>query len=283
VVVSYLRLFVWPSGQSIDHAVAVPRQLLEIRVLAALAALVALAALAAWLWRRSAVGEPGWRLVAFGIGWFFIALSLEAGLVPIQDLMVEHRLYMPLVGLAIAVAAAAASLPSPVSRRAALALLTLSLVPLAVATRARNEVWRDDLTLWRDAELGNPRSPRVLFNIGEILIERGDIAGGEVYLRRALEVNPNFAPALANLGTIAASRGDLAGARRLLERAYDAEPDNWIAAVNLGDLALRRRDLLAARHYYEAAVRAASWEPIPRQRLSALEELERRAAPIAPR
>ena len=31
-----------------------------------------------------------------------------------------------------------------------------------------------------------------------------------------------------------------------------------------------RRDLTAARRYYEAAVRAAPWEPIARQKLAAL-------------
>ncbi|MBI4412055.1 MAG: tetratricopeptide repeat protein, partial [Deltaproteobacteria bacterium] len=38
------------------------------------------------------------RLVSFGILWFFITLSIESSVIPIRDVIFEHRLYLPSVG-----------------------------------------------------------------------------------------------------------------------------------------------------------------------------------------
>jgi Flp pilus assembly protein TadD len=47
------------------------------------------------------------RLVAFGILWFFITLSVESSIIPIPMLIDEYRVYLPSVGFFIAVAACA--------------------------------------------------------------------------------------------------------------------------------------------------------------------------------
>jgi len=46
------------------------------------------------------------RLIAFGIIWFFLALSVESSFIPIEDVIFEHRLYLPSIGTFIAFTAA---------------------------------------------------------------------------------------------------------------------------------------------------------------------------------
>jgi len=46
------------------------------------------------------------RLTAFGIFWFFMTLSVESSIIPIADVIFEHRLYLPSVGFFIAITSA---------------------------------------------------------------------------------------------------------------------------------------------------------------------------------
>ena len=99
VVVRYLRLLVFPYGQSIQHEVQRPVELGQPRTLAAIAILLAVLGAGFRLYPRS-------RLLAFSIFWFFLTLSIESSVFPLPDLMVEHRLYLPMVGFALFLPAA---------------------------------------------------------------------------------------------------------------------------------------------------------------------------------
>jgi hypothetical protein len=104
VIPRYLRLFVWPGGQSLDHDVAWadgPGS----GVLAGLA-IVSLLLLAAFTAHRRL------PLATLGILFCMVALLPESSLVPIRDAMVEHRMYLPMVGLTWVVAAALDALAS---------------------------------------------------------------------------------------------------------------------------------------------------------------------------
>ncbi len=225
VVVRYLGLLVFPAGQNLDHDVPVYRSILEPRVAASLALLAALAALAVFLYRRtSKPGAPGAldpaaRVVAFGVAWFFLALAVESSVIPISDLMVEHRVYLPSVGLfvaaATALAAAARRIPRIDAARATVLAGTLAAVVLSVATLARNEVWADDLSLWSDAALKSPRKPRPFVNLGTALALSGRRELGARVLRQAVALDPSSAYA----------RAQLAAALLTLGRTAEAEPE----------------------------------------------------------
>ncbi|KAB2965501.1 MAG: hypothetical protein F9K18_06500, partial [Thermoanaerobaculia bacterium] len=117
VLVTYLRLLVWPAGQNLDWDVPVYRGFAHAPVLLSFLLLATLAALAGVLISRSRRGaDPAWGWAGFGVLWFFLALAVESSLVPIQDLLVEHRLYLPSAGL-LAAAAAALALVAPARRR----------------------------------------------------------------------------------------------------------------------------------------------------------------------
>ena len=131
--------------------------------------------------------------VAFGIAWFLLAL-LPTSLMPLADVTNDHRMFFPFVGLALAVfwalrLALFRGTERLTSRPAwvpgALTAAALLLVLAAVGTHDRNEVWRTEETLWRDVTVKNPNNDRGLFNYGNILMSRGDFAGGLLYLERA--------------------------------------------------------------------------------------------------
>ncbi|MGA8891307.1 MAG: hypothetical protein WB493_07050, partial [Anaeromyxobacteraceae bacterium] len=195
VVVEYLRLLAWPSGQTLDHDVAVRRSFADLRVVASALGLAGLAALGAWLAVRArpASGrrpiDPAWLLVALGIGWFFLALAVESSVVPIADVMVEHRAYLPSAGAWLAFATATGLLlhrlaPAGGSRPLVLLGVALGLLLGALALQ-RNAVWASEVALWSDAAAKAPGKFRPQYNLGTALAARGDFPGAADALARA--------------------------------------------------------------------------------------------------
>jgi tetratricopeptide (TPR) repeat protein len=242
VAVTYLRLLAWPAGQSFDWDYPLSRSLADPRVLGALALLLALAALAVVglvlsLRARRAEGV----LVFVGAAWFLVALLPESSLVPLRDVLEEHRLYLPSVGAALAAAtillAAVARLPGPASPRARVALLlAVTAAPLGAATAARNLVYRDEVTLWRDAASKGPAKARPHQQLGAALLARGEAREAVGELEAAVRIDPWYPEALANLGVARADLGETDLAIEALELALRMAPELAMAHNDLGTL-----------------------------------------------
>lgn len=233
VVVRYLAMLAWPVGQNIDHDVPLERDFRSPKVILPLGLLLALAAGSAALLLRAR--RHGLRLAGAGGLLFFLGLSVESSIIPIADVMFEHRLYLPMVGVAVGVAgalhAAAGSGPRAARR---LAIATgVWLAALGAATVARNHVWRDPVTLWSDAAEKSPGKARPHFNLGEALRARGDLAGASRAWSRAIEIDPSHSYAANQLGSVELMRGDLAAAERWYRRAAAGTPVNAEAYYNL--------------------------------------------------
>ncbi|HET6923604.1 MAG TPA: hypothetical protein VFI16_10700, partial [Anaeromyxobacteraceae bacterium] len=148
VVLGYLRLLAWPSGQNLDHEVA-PSTGLDGPTLLAAAALAALLAAAVVLSVRSrawpAPGRAAARLGLLGLGWFLLVLAPTSSAIPLADLMEEHRAYLASWGPLLAAGAAAARLLdrfAPARRRMVAAVgVAATWLGLALALHARNAVW----------------------------------------------------------------------------------------------------------------------------------------------
>ena len=213
VVPRYLALVVLPWGQNIDHDVPVARTL-SAPVLASGAALVLLVGLAVWLVRRS-------PLAAFAVLWFFITLSVESSVLVLTDLMVEHRMYLPMVGVALAGGGVFAAAVERAPRLVTVAGAGVA-AGLVALTFARNVVWLSPLTLWLDAAEKSPGKSRPHANagVGYHQVERLDEAIEQYCL--ALKLEPDAEVAHDNLEIALEALGmldDMPG--KVVERAPD--------------------------------------------------------------
>jgi Flp pilus assembly protein TadD len=244
VLATYLRLLVWPSGQNIDHDYPIYVSFLAPRVLRGLLVHASLLALAAWAWLRSSPRaarpvDPAWRLVSVGILLFFLAHLVESSLIPIVDVIFEHRVYLPSVGFFVAVATAGTLLarrltparfaPWVIGAAAATALL------LAGATLARNRVWASDLALWTDAASKSPGKARPWFNLGTALAELGRDAEAVEPMRRAVQLDPGWAKARTQLGGLLILVGRPAEAEPELREALRLQPGETATMFNLAE------------------------------------------------
>lgn len=260
VVLTYLRLLLWPAGQSVDWAFRSAHALSEPEVLTAGLALLAILAAGAALLRQgrrppdAAPDRAAARVAAFGVAWFFLLLSATSSLLPRGDVLVEHRVYLAGLGVFLALAVGAeralARLPGPGFRRTAAAALVVGAVwlGLAAALHRRNAVWESAQALWGDAVAKAPDKPRPRLGLGNALLARGDLEGAIGAYRHALSrLRPDAAAAEAplrqNLGVALVRAGRPAEAMAHLRRAAELRPDDAEAAAGLAAAALAAGDL----------------------------------------
>ncbi len=132
-------------------------------------------------------------MVAFGILWFFITLSVESSVIPIADVIFEHRVYLPSVGGFISLSSAVFTLADkfPVKiQKATISFLIVIVMVLAGATYMRNNVWQSPISLWEDASKKSPGNIRPFFTLGAEYAKVGKYERAiEMYLK-ALAVPP---------------------------------------------------------------------------------------------
>jgi tetratricopeptide (TPR) repeat protein len=152
----YIRLFFLPYGQNVDHEFAVSKTVFDHGAIAGLAALLAVSA-AAWIYRRK------FPLAAYGWFVFLVLLAPTSSFVPIRDLLVERRLYLPFPGLILICCEFLRRWR--VSRTALAAALGAVVAVFAFAAYQRNEVWSDPVALWKDTAEKSPHKSRPRFQL----------------------------------------------------------------------------------------------------------------------
>lgn len=168
----YLRLFVWPVGLRLDYAAHQPPAWSEAGVLLAAVGHLALIVLALLGLKRAP-----WP--AFGVLFFYTAHLVESSLLPIRDLIFEHRTYLPNAGLALAFAwLLLAALPALLPQRRLLGPGILAVV-LALAewqTWQRNALWRDPVRFWEDNVRLEPAALRPKLELAREYFDAGRIS-----------------------------------------------------------------------------------------------------------
>ena len=235
VIVTYLRLLFYPAGLNLDYDYPVYHSLFALPVAGSLLLLLPPAGLTVWLARCAASGyDAGLRLISFGIAFFFAALLVESSVIPLDDLIAEHRLYLPSAGFFLACAASGGFLARRVGGARILLLATCVVLALGAATVRRNIAWQSPLALWRDTVAKSPGKARPRYNLGTVLNDRGAHQDAILQLREALRIKPEYADAWHNLGVAHAARGDLAEAIEKYRQALRFDPGMARAHNSLG-------------------------------------------------
>jgi protein O-mannosyl-transferase len=203
IVLTYLRLLVLPRGLNVDPDHPFVTSPLDGQFLAPSAALMLIAGSAAW-WAGRRPGDPRTALACSGVLWFFLTLSVDSSIIPLPDVMAEHRAYLPSVGFAIAVACLAdlartRRAAGPVQQWSIAAGTAAAVLSLAVGTAMRNEVWRSPVSLWQDTAAKSPGKSRPWMNLGTAYFESERWSLAIECYRRAVALAPSNAELWAYL------------------------------------------------------------------------------------
>jgi len=232
--VYYLQLLAVPVRLSVEHPFSVSRSLAELQVLLPLA-LLASGLYLLWRARRG-----------LWVGWGVLPL-LPASLVPLNVLVNEHRLYLPVAFLGAGAGLLLAGLLPQGKKWLVGAGL---LAAMGLLAHQRSAVWKDELSLWSDAVRKAPGMYRAHMHLGGALEQRGRIQEALTRYRRAAELGPEVVEAHYNLGNALRLLGRREEAVAAYERSLDLNEAFAPALVNLSSMHLesgqsdRAEDLL---------------------------------------
>src|SRR4029077_459277 len=97
---------------------------------------------------------------------------------------------------------------------------------------------------------------------GYSLIHLRDLDEADKAFRKSIAEDARWSPAWVGLGVVASNRGDLAGAEDLLKKALLLEPDNFAAQKEWGAVLERERRFADAEAVYRHALEAAPGDPV---------------------
>jgi tetratricopeptide (TPR) repeat protein len=122
----------------------------------------------------------------------------------------------------------------------------------AYVTALNNGVEGDEPLLTRILQLGPPPALRS-FVLGLVSLARGDLAGAEARLLKAIEQDDRLALAHVTLGDLAAQKGDPAKARALYKEEEALSPNDVDILLRVGDSFLSLGEFDEAQRLFEAA------------------------------
>ena len=209
VWVRYLKLFLWPAGLNIDPDIASVKKFSSTDFWFPMLVLPFLTLTGTVALLKRIAPRPAAALLC-GIGWFAVTIAPDSSLVPLPDLMAEHRTYLPLVGLCFLAGftlskLAGSQLPHQWQRSGVLAII-LPTTALCITTLDRNETWSSKEKLWYDTCLKSPRKLRAWINLANAHSDSGKLEDAQWALEQCIAVQP-IGIAYANLSSILLRRG----------------------------------------------------------------------------
>jgi tetratricopeptide (TPR) repeat protein len=253
VIVKYIQLLFLPINQVLDYDFPISNSFFEIRTLLSFAILVALIILAVISFKR-------FRVISFGIFWFFLTLSIESSIIPITDVIFEHRTYLPSFGFFLILTSGLYLLFWDEYKYLAISIFVIIIGSNSYLTFERNKVWRNDLSLWNDNVAKTPNLSRALMNRGVVYASLGqwdnaiddyskaitnDTKNIKAYYNRgvayanlkqwdnamadyskAIEINPKYKDGYYNRGVVYATHGQWDKAIADFSEAIKIDPKN---------------------------------------------------------
>ena len=218
----YLWLTFWPHPQVFEYGKVSAGSFLTVALWAV--PVISLLAATLWaLWKRPVAGFFG--------AWFFLLLA-PTSLVPGKlQMIVEHRMYLPLAGLLAGALGTAALRCRP---RAFLAIGISLLLVAGTLTVRRNALYRDERRLWEDVLVHRPANARAHNNLGLLLYREGRLDEAIAHYREAARLDPTEAHTQYNLGLALMKAGHPREAIAHLEESVRILPYYFNAHLNLG-------------------------------------------------
>jgi tetratricopeptide (TPR) repeat protein len=235
VILHYFNTFFLPLGLSADTDWQGISSIWNIKFFIGMGFIAAMIFIA-FLFSRDSRLRP----VSFGIIWFFLALIPSSSVIPFAEILNDHRIFFPYVGLMISVCWVIGLILLKYQKKVLLsvknynAVIVLGVLLLlsgyAYGAYERNKVWRTEETLWKDVAEKSPKNARGLMNYGLSLMGRGDYQNAEKYFTRALGMWPYYYSLHINLGVLKNATGDKVTAENYFKSAIQYGPnypDTW--------------------------------------------------------
>jgi tetratricopeptide (TPR) repeat protein len=164
-----------------------------------------------------------WPVWGFTGAWFFLILVPTSIMPGKLQMVVEHRMYLPLAAVMVLVAV---GIHAAARRRSWIVFAALAL-GLGALTVRRNEDYQTVEAIWRDTVAKRPDNARARYNLGAVLAQMpGRLADAAIHYEAAVRLRPNYVPGWHNLGAALYHLGDLPAATAAFREEVRLSPDD---------------------------------------------------------
>lgn len=205
------------------------------------------------LWRSLGERDRAARVGRFGLLCTAAALLPYSGIVPFNNILAEHFLYIPTIGFFLALVVLAERHRSRLPVELAAGLLGGLLVFYAAQNLRRNRDWQDPSRLYETTLKGNPKSFRAANNLGAEYFRKGKLLAARRSFAQSLAAHSSYAPALNNIGAVEEAQGSMNAALHWYARSAESNPGYSLAHKNAAGIHLKLKRFPEA----EAAARKA--------------------------
>ncbi len=228
VILHYFITLFLPLELSADTDWALLESPWDIRLLVGSAFIFAMLFIA---YKTSKIAK--WRPVSFGILWFFIALIPTSSIIPLTEVLNDHRIFYPYVGLVISVCWSLCILFENLTKniveikqyeRGLMVVVFLVLCGYSYGTTQRNEVWKSDSTLWQDVTIKSPKNARGLMNYGLTFLRANNYKEADKYFTMSYNMKSWYWAVNTNLGVVKAFLHDDVKAEFHFKKALEIGP-----------------------------------------------------------
>ena len=254
VIVRYLSLIFFPVGQNLDYDFPIYNTLFSLKPVLSLMVLVMIVIAGLYSFKK----KP---MFSFGLFWFFLFLAPTSTIVPIKDVIFEHRLYLPLAGIAMSVVSiveSASSKSEICNLRPEVffgGILIILLFSISLSTFFRLNVWRDDIVLWSDVVKKSPNKVRPYTHLGAALDKKGRYKDALATYDKALRIKPNSAKIYNLKGLVFAKLGETNTAVSHFLKSLKMHPNKADVHYNLGTVLKKQGKIQRAIVHFSEALR----------------------------
>ncbi len=185
IITEHCALIALPIRLSIVHSVDQPRWMNFPWSMIAIIIPLLLFSAVWYFWRKD-------NIICFGLLWFCVGLLPVLGIFPVAVPILEHRLYLPLIGITIVAGRALERLRDVQTRRKIIGVVAgFVLLLLATMSYVRLPVWSSSAALWSDAIEKAPTVSRSYFNLAGYYFDRQQYDSTANLLKKYIELKPD--------------------------------------------------------------------------------------------
>lgn len=252
VIALYLLKLVAPFHQAVVYDIQPVQQLNFIVTVTGLMHLVALAA--------ALVAPARWLVPATGVALIYTSLAPTSSIIPISDLVFEHRTYLPAAGYAMILTGFSAMFTQ--RRRVHAIVIFVAMIGIwSYLTTQRIAVWQSPVRLWEEAVTRAPGNAEAWSNLGFLYSNDRRNEEALVCFKKAVSLDEDYADAWNNIGMIENRRGRHGPAAEAFQRALASKPDHFLALRNVGVTHFNRGDFQAAEEQFARVIALKPGEP----------------------
>lgn len=241
-------------------------------------ATLAVAAALLWLgWREWQRKGSVW--IWFGSGWFLGMLVPVSGIIPINGILYEHWLYVPIVGFCLVLIGLVKAFDGErfFDHQVTKVLFGLLMAVYLLLTWHQNYIWGDQVRFYTHT-LKYADAARLHNNLAMAYAERGQLDEAIRAYQAALERGPDYPQIYHNMANAYAELKEYEYAREWYEKALETDPGFYFTYLQVIKMYVELGEFETAHEYLDRlAQNVPNSEALVRDLRNQLQQLERQS------